>query len=47
MEKYADETEEQVEFLKRVGCTMAQGFLFDRPLTKEEFEKRLINPYYS
>ncbi|MBO4395177.1 MAG: EAL domain-containing protein [Eubacterium sp.] len=41
------ETEEQVEFLKRVGCTMAQGFLFDRPLTKEEFEKRLINPYYS
>lgn len=41
------ETEEQVEFLKRVGCTMAQGFLFDRPLTREEFEKRLINPYYS
>lgn len=41
------ETEEQVEFLKRVGCTMAQGFLFDRPLSREEFEKRLINPYYS
>ncbi|HAK58229.1 MAG TPA: hypothetical protein DCP06_04550 [Lachnospiraceae bacterium] len=41
------ETEEQVDFLKRVGCTMAQGFLFDRPLTREEFEKRLINPYYS
>ena len=40
------ETEEQVEFLKRVGCTMAQGFLFDRPLSREEFEKRLINPYY-
>ncbi|MBO6108385.1 MAG: EAL domain-containing protein [Eubacterium sp.] len=40
-------TEEQVEFLKRVGCTMAQGFLFDRPLSREDFEKRLINPYYS
>ena len=40
------ETEEQVQFLKRVGCTMAQGFLFDRPLTREEFEKRLMNPYY-
>ena len=40
------ETEEQVEFLKRVGCTMAQGFLFDRPLSREDFEKRLINPYY-
>lgn len=41
------ETEEQVDFLMRVGCTMAQGFLFDRPLSREEFEKRLINPYYS
>ena len=40
------ETEEQVDFLLRVGCTMAQGFLFDRPLSREEFEKRLINPYY-
>jgi EAL domain-containing protein (putative c-di-GMP-specific phosphodiesterase class I) len=32
------ETEEQAEFLLRVGCTMAQGFMFDRPLSKEDFE---------
>lgn len=36
------ETTEQMEFLKTVNCSMAQGFLFDRPLPREEFEWRLL-----
>lgn len=35
------ETKEQVEILKKYKCYQAQGFYFDRPMTKEEFEKRL------
>ncbi|MGN1103197.1 MAG: putative bifunctional diguanylate cyclase/phosphodiesterase [Huintestinicola sp.] len=35
------ETHAQAEFLREMHCSMAQGFLFDRPLPKEEFEKRL------
>jgi len=35
------ETSHQAEFLKRVHCNMAQGFLFDKPLPHDEFEKRL------
>ncbi len=35
------ETDEQVKFLKNIGCTMVQGFLYDMPLPREEFEKRL------
>lgn len=35
------ETAEQVKFLKQHSCFLAQGFFFDRPLTKADFEKRL------
>lgn len=35
------ETHAQADFLRETHCSMAQGFLFDRPLPKEEFEKRL------
>lgn len=35
------ETAEQVKFLKQHNCYLAQGFFFDKPLPKEEFEKRL------
>lgn len=35
------ETHAQAEFLRETRCSMAQGFLFDRPLPKDEFEKRL------
>ena len=40
------ETEQQVQLLKESSCDMAQGFLFDRPLPVEEFEKRLDSPMY-
>lgn len=35
------ETAEQVKFLKQHNCYLAQGYFFDRPLPKAEFEKRL------
>ncbi len=35
------ETDEQLGFLKNIGCSMVQGFLYDKPLPKSEFEKRL------
>ena len=41
------ETTEQREMLKYSGCTTAQGFLYDRPLPKEEFEKRMEAKKYS
>ena len=35
------ETQSQAEFLRKIHCRMAQGFLFDRPLPHDDFEKRL------
>ena len=35
------ETNTQAEFLRRVGCDLAQGYYFSRPLSVEEFEKLL------
>ena len=40
------ETKEQAEFLKENGCIMAQGFLFDKALEHDEFEKRLSTRKY-
>jgi len=31
------ETREQLEFLRAKGCDIAQGFLFSKPLTKQQF----------
>ncbi|SFC90958.1 putative bifunctional diguanylate cyclase/phosphodiesterase [Clostridium uliginosum] len=36
------ETEKQAEFLRGIGCDMVQGFLFDRPMPIEEFEKKFF-----
>ncbi len=35
------ETTDQIKFLKQHGCYLAQGFFFDKPLPRVEFEKRL------
>lgn len=35
------ETVEHIKLLKENNCYLAQGFYFDRPLPKDEFEKRL------
>ena len=37
---------DQVYFLKSVNIDMVQGFLFDKPLPKEDFESRLRNKAY-
>lgn len=33
---------EQVEFLKEVNCELVQGYVFDKPLPVEEFERKYI-----
>lgn len=35
------ETQEQSDFLKKIKCDMAQGFLFSKPVPREELEKML------
>ena len=35
------ETEEQLNILKEIGCDIAQGYYFSKPLPAEEVEKRL------
>lgn len=38
------ETKEQADFLKSIGCFMAQGYLYDKPLPLSEFETRYLLP---
>lgn len=37
------ETVDQVKLIKENNCYLAQGFYFDKPLSVEEFEKRLLD----
>lgn len=39
------ETETQAEYLKSINCNMVQGFLFDRPLLHDEFQKCLTGEH--
>ena len=41
------ETVDQVSLLRKYGCFRGQGFFFDKPLSKEDFERVLDNPDYS
>ncbi len=34
------ETKEQLEFLQNMGCTMFQGYYFEKPMPIEEFEEK-------
>lgn len=36
------ELQEQVEFLKNIGCTKGQGFYFERPMPLEDFRKKFL-----
>jgi EAL domain-containing protein (putative c-di-GMP-specific phosphodiesterase class I) len=36
------ETEQQVQLLKDMGCSYAQGYLFSRPLSPEAFKNILF-----
>lgn len=40
------ETFEQISLLKELGCYKAQGFFFDKPLPKLEFEAQLAVRFY-
>jgi EAL domain-containing protein (putative c-di-GMP-specific phosphodiesterase class I) len=40
------ERPDQTQLLRRVGCHVVQGFLYDNPMPKDEFEKRLVKGFY-
>ena len=40
------ETEKQIQVLRENNCELAQGYFFDKPLPKDEFELRLSNKKY-
>ena len=40
------ETQYQIDVLRKYGCENAQGYFYDKPLPKEEFEARLITKLY-
>ena len=40
------ETEYQIQFLRESGCNYVQGYYYDKPLPKEEFEARLVTKKY-
>ena len=40
------EREDQLAFVNSVGCYVIQGYFYDRPLPKAEFEERLQNKQY-
>lgn len=39
------ETKEQLDYLHEVGCDIVQGYVFDKPLERQEFEQRLEAGY--
>jgi EAL domain-containing protein (putative c-di-GMP-specific phosphodiesterase class I) len=36
------ETKEQMHFLQTLSCEIGQGYLFDKPISPEEFEQSLL-----
>lgn len=39
------ETNQQLDYLEKLGCDIVQGYVFDKPLPKDEFEHRLESGY--
>lgn len=39
------ETHKQLDYLEKLGCDIVQGYVFDKPLPKGEFEQRLESGY--
>lgn len=37
------ETEDQAELLRKVGCTIAQGYLYAKPMPVSQYEMRMKN----
>jgi EAL domain-containing protein (putative c-di-GMP-specific phosphodiesterase class I) len=40
------ETEEAREFLRSIGCQRLQGYLFGRPMSKDEFVEKILSGEY-
>lgn len=40
------ETHEQFELMKKLGCDMIQGYIFDKPLTEADFVQRIKQRVY-
>ena len=40
------ESQYQIDIMRQYGCDIAQGFYYDKPLPKEEFEARLVTKKY-
>lgn len=38
------ETPEQLEILKKLGCTYAQGYLYNKPIPAEAFRRKYLDP---
>ena len=41
------ETPEQAKLLKKLGCNIVQGYLYDKPLCHDDFTKRLRERKYN
>lgn len=39
------ETPEQLNYLRTVGCDIVQGYVYDKPLPREDFEERIEKGY--
>ena len=40
------ETPEAYEFLRSIGCQRLQGYLFGKPMPREEFIKKILSGQY-
>ena len=36
------ETEDQIKILQSIGCTMAQGYYYDKPLPSDVYEEKYL-----